>query len=36
MKKFFLIAATFMLFTVSSYAQRYAIIDTKYIRYNLL
>ncbi len=31
MKKFFLITATFMLFTVSSYAQRYAIIDTKYI-----
>jgi len=31
MKKFFLIAATFMLFTLSSYAQRYAIIDTKYI-----
>ena len=31
MKKFFLIAATFMLFNVSSYAQRYAIIDTKYI-----
>ncbi len=31
MKKFVLITATFMLFTVSSYAQRYAIIDTKYI-----
>jgi len=31
MKKFLLIAFTFMLFAVSSYAQRYAVIDTKYI-----
>jgi outer membrane protein len=31
MKKFLLIAVTFMFFAVGSYAQRYAIIDTKYI-----
>lgn len=31
MKKFLLVALSFTLFTISSYAQRYAIIDTKYI-----
>ena len=31
MKKFFLVATSFVLFTFASYAQRYAIIDTKYI-----
>jgi outer membrane protein len=31
MKKFLLVALSFALFTISSYAQRYAIIDTKYI-----
>ena len=31
MKKFLLIAATFIFFAVGAYAQRYAVIDTKYI-----
>ena len=31
MKKFLLVAVTFFLFEFGSYAQRYAIIDTKYI-----
>jgi outer membrane protein len=31
MKKFLLVALSFVFITISSYAQRYAIIDTKYI-----
>src|SRR5689334_9123715 len=31
MKKFFLVAASFVLLSVAAHAQRYAIIDTKYI-----